>query len=91
MIHLMRRLAVFHPLESRLSSLELLSENISRQLGGWINAIKDSDYQGHRHSNSATRQAAEAEHRRAAFLEQLERYRRPPFGNESHRDPSSEL
>lgn len=54
-------------------SKELISLclNISRQLGAWIESIKNSSYPGARNQNDATRQATQAARRQVAFLEEL--------------------
>ncbi len=75
MFHLLNRLPEFSNIESRLSPLVSLSESISRQLGGWINAVKDSNYQGHRDNTTASRQGDHQRVRRDAFLEYLEQVR----------------
>src|SRR5262249_12031234 len=41
-------------LEFAISNLLSLSESISRQLGAWIESLKNSDYQGHRFQNETT-------------------------------------
>jgi four helix bundle protein len=82
MLHLLRRLDGFSLLESAVSNLESLSESVSRQLGGWIESLKNSDFQGSRHQNAETRQVGERSRRRDQFLDELKRIqedaRRPP-------------
>jgi four helix bundle protein len=95
-----------HPRESMASSrsgpalddLLNLADNVSRQLGSWLESLKDSDEQGPRYRNQATRQAADQSRRAAAFLEHLRhiqeqarvtappRQEDPPSGPEYPRD-----
>ena len=61
--------------------------SISRQLGAWIESIKNSDYVGHRQQNDSTRQRQDVYQRQTKFLEELERVKeqarnkRPPDGS----------
>ena len=71
MLHLLGRLPHFEELASRIDDLRLRTESISRQLGGWIEAIKNSSYKGHRSQNHQTRAAAQAIRRRDQFLEKV--------------------
>ena len=71
MLHGLGRLPGFEDLAPRLEKLRLLTESISRQLGGWLEAIKNSDYKGHRSQNDRTRDAAQATRRRDQFLERV--------------------
>ena len=58
-----------------IASLTSLGLNVSRQLGGWIESIKNSSYPDPRHQNDATRKTQEMARRQAAFLEELNRVR----------------
>ncbi len=71
MLHLIGRLPLFQELASEIDDLRIRTESISRQLGGWIEAIKNSSYKGHRSQNDRTRAAAEAVKRRDQFLERV--------------------
>ena len=89
MLHLVRRLRTSPP-ESAISDLESLSESISRQLGAWIESLKDSDYQGHRYNNSATREAARQKQRREVFLNELQRIRETGRSDADPKPPGSD-
>jgi four helix bundle protein len=71
MIHLLGRLPHFKELAPQLEDLRLRTESISRQLGGWIESIKNSSYKGHRSQNDRTREAAQAMKRRDQFVEKV--------------------
>jgi four helix bundle protein len=60
-------------LHDEFNDLISLCLNISRQLGAWIESIKNSSYPGARNQNDATRQATQGARRQAAFLEELRR------------------
>jgi four helix bundle protein len=47
--------------------------SISRQLGAWIESVKNSEYIGARNQNEATRESSQAARRQTAFLEKLKR------------------
>jgi four helix bundle protein len=71
MLHALGRLPGFEDLAPQVEELRLLSESMSRQLGGWIESIKNSAYKGHRSQNDRTRAAAQATRRRDRFLERV--------------------
>ncbi len=71
MLHLLARLPGMEELARDIQELLGRSENISRQLGRWLESLKDSDYRGKRYQNTRTRQAAEAGRRRDEFLERV--------------------
>jgi hypothetical protein len=52
------------------------AESISKQLGAWIRALRDSDQKGERYVTEKTRQADRAVRERQGFLEELERIRK---------------
>jgi four helix bundle protein len=84
MIHLLRRLSLLQERESVLSNLESLSENIARQLGGWIESLKDSGFRGSRYENTATRDTRSQTLRREAYLEKLKEIQK---GGRAETDP----
>jgi four helix bundle protein len=47
--------------------------DVSRQLGAWLESLKNSGSQGPRYQNQRTRQSASSQRRRAEFLEYLHR------------------
>ena len=60
-------------LRTEVEDLRALTQNISRQLGGWIERLKNSDNKGPRYRTAATREAAERARRGKACLEELRR------------------
>jgi four helix bundle protein len=58
-------------LRDDLERLLELALNTSRQLGGWLESLKNSDSRGPRYRNDATRRAEEEARRRAAFMDRL--------------------
>jgi four helix bundle protein len=58
------------------------TESVSRQLGGWIESIKNSGFKGTRYQSETTRKADHDMHRREAFLRELQRVQ-----DEAKRDP----
>ncbi len=88
----MHEVAGFQPSEADVRSFATsvqdllgLAEGISRQLGAWIESIKNSSYDGERSRNDAVRSAEEASRRRAAFQARLddivEKSRTPAAGD----------
>ncbi len=71
MLHLLDRLPGLEEIATDVNELRRLTESISRQLGGWIEAIKNSDHKGHRSQNDRTRATAQAVRRRDQFLEKV--------------------
>jgi four helix bundle protein len=71
MLHLLARLPDMDGLSPQIEELLGRAENVSRQLGRWIESLKDSPYQGKRYQNTQTRQTAEAARRRDRFLEKV--------------------
>jgi four helix bundle protein len=78
MLLLIHRLPGGAALRAHLDESLPLSQSVSRQLGAWIESLKDSQYRGPRHQNTASRTARENARRAAAFDEQLERIRIQP-------------
>jgi four helix bundle protein len=74
MLRFMERAAAWAGLSEQTASLATLCLNISRQLGAWIESVKNSDYSA-RHQNDATRHVQDSARRQAAFLEELRRVR----------------
>jgi four helix bundle protein len=60
----------FGPEMDRLIALAL---DTSRQLGAWVESLKNSNGKGPRYRNDKTRQAEQAARRQAEFLEKLRR------------------
>ena len=89
MLRLMERAAPWAQRRDQTESLATLCLNISRQLGAWIESVKNSDYAGARHQTDATRRAQESARRQATFLEELRRTR-DQGPNAPPREPSQE-
>ncbi len=73
MIHLGQRLLKEEPAVSELREIHEVVLDISRQLGGWIESLKNTETVDPRDRNDATRQSANEARRRSAFVEQLQR------------------
>jgi len=58
-------------LKSQISDLKKRSENISKQLYGWIETLKNSDIKGQRHLNDKAKAFSTAEKERLNFLDRL--------------------
>ena len=71
MLNLLGRLTQWEELSPEIDDLRLRTESISRQLGGWIEAVKNSKYKGHRSQNDQTRAATQAVRKRDNFLEKV--------------------
>jgi four helix bundle protein len=71
MLHLLKRYLEMEDLNKDIDDLLHRAENISRQLGGWIESIKNSGFKGARSQNARTREAAQAVKRRDDFLAKL--------------------
>jgi hypothetical protein len=71
MLHLVGRVTTLEEKTPHVEELFVRVENVSRQLGRWIESLKDSPYKGGRFHNAQTRQAAEAAQRRDQFLAKI--------------------
>jgi four helix bundle protein len=71
LLALMERIPGLEESHSSLSDLHSQVTDISRQLGGWIESLKNTNRKGHRYQNDATRQTAQAIQRRDSFMEKL--------------------
>jgi hypothetical protein len=75
MLLFLERAGEWSDLRGEIGPLASLCLSVSRQLGGWVEAIKNSDHPDARRQNEATRSAQQATRRQAAFLEELRRVR----------------
>ena len=73
MVHVCKRLLPEGPTASELRVLHEVVLDISRQLGSWIESLKNTDTLDPRERNEATRLAASEAERRDAFVRQLQR------------------
>ena len=62
-------------LKSRIADLKSLAESCSRQIRAWADHLQNSDIQGQRRLNKATRAQWESARRAEAFLEKLDAIR----------------
>ncbi len=72
---LLERVSEFSPLKSEICDMRSAAENISRQLYGWIEQLKNAGITGQRHLNDNTRSRTAAKKDQDAFLEELDRIR----------------
>jgi four helix bundle protein len=82
MLHLLERVEPGDPTSSGVAGCLQSAESISRQLGRWIESIKDSGYRGTRSRTTAVRQAEANGRRRDAFVAQLRRIQDSARGND---------
>jgi four helix bundle protein len=87
MLHLLARLTQDEP-RDELADLTARCENIARQLGRWIDAIRNSGQRGPRTLTAEQRQARESTRRREAFVTELKRIQAEAGAN--HRLPPSD-
>jgi four helix bundle protein len=78
MLHLRSRLKMTDESDAGVADLRTRVEAISKQLGRWIESIKDSPIQGQRAHNAKTRASAEATRKRDDFLARLKTIRNQP-------------
>jgi four helix bundle protein len=81
MLCLLERISAFDDLKSVISELKSRATSVSRQLGAWIESLKNSEIKGTRYLDDRKRQETDALRRRDAFLEELRRVideKRPP-------------
>lgn len=73
MLKVLNRGTRYSNLKSQISDLISKSENISRQLFGWIESLKNSDISGQRHFNDKARSRFANKQNKQDFLEELDR------------------
>ena len=69
MLAVMKRMPNFTQLAPEIDRYQAESEQISRQLGGWLQSLQNSNIQGQRHLNDDSRIRFDQEKRRKAFLD----------------------
>ncbi len=72
MLRLLERFPGREDLHHDVQDLIRRAESISRQLGGWIESIKDSGFEGTRSQNTRTRERAKAVRRRDECIARLQ-------------------
>jgi four helix bundle protein len=71
MLCFMERRKSFQHFKSQISNLKLAAESCSRQLRAWAASLQDSDIEGPRHLNQATRRVQEQKQKAAAMQKRL--------------------
>jgi four helix bundle protein len=72
MLCLIEKIPALAGFESEILDLKSRAESISKQLGGWIRSLRDSDLKGERFVTEKMRQADVARRGREEFLKELE-------------------
>ena len=65
----MKRMPNFTQLAPQINRYQAESEQISRQLGGWLQSLQNSNIQGQRNLNDDSRIRFDQEKRRKVFLD----------------------
>jgi four helix bundle protein len=76
MLCVLERMPAFRDLESGIQNLKSTTESISKQLGAWIRALRDSEMKGERYVTEKTLRATQARQEREEFLKKLEQIRK---------------
>ena len=69
MLAVMKRMQNFMSLTHDIDRYQSECEQISRQLGGWLQSLQNSNIQGQKHLNDDSKMRFDQEKRRKAFLE----------------------
>lgn len=69
--YVMERLKALGHLKSEISNLKLLSRNISRQLGGWLFSLQESDISGTRYLTEKSKAGYQQKKSSEAFLKEI--------------------
>ena len=69
MLAVMKRMTNFTMLAPEIDRYQAECEQISRQLGGWLQSLQNSNIQGQRHLNEESKRRFDGEQRRKAFLD----------------------
>ena len=75
MLCLLEKIPGFAEVASGIVNLKSSVESISRQLGGWVRALRDSELKGERFVSEKVRRADAARRDREEFLKELEMVR----------------
>ena len=76
MLCLLEKMPLFRNLESEIRNLQEKTDSISKQLGAWIRALRDSDLKGQRYVTETVRRRAATKRDREEFLEKLRSFPR---------------
>lgn len=69
--YVIERLKAFGHLKSEISDLKTLARNISRQLGGWLFSLQESDISGTRYLTEKSRAGYHQKKSSEAFMEEI--------------------
>jgi four helix bundle protein len=69
MLAVMKRMPNLDPLTCEIDRYYAECEQISRQLGGWLQSLQNSDIKGQRHLNEEVQRRFDGEKRRKAFVD----------------------
>jgi four helix bundle protein len=72
MLCLLERIPGFGDLESGIRDLKSQAESVSRQLGAWIQSLRNSSLKGQRYVTERVKAVEQAKHEREEFLRTLE-------------------
>ena len=75
MLCMLEKMAAFRNLESGIRNLKQQTESVSKQLGGWIQALLNSGMKGQRYVTDKVRTGDQRKIERDEFLKKLERIR----------------
>ena len=75
MLCLLGKIPAFAELESEILKMKTNIESISKQLGAWVRALRDSELKGERYVSEKTRRADHVARDRHEFLDELARIR----------------
>lgn len=75
MLCMLEKIAAFRNLESGIRNLKQQTESISKQLGGWIQSLLNSEMKGPRYVTDKSRAGDQRKIERDEFLKKLERIR----------------
>jgi four helix bundle protein len=68
MFRTMSALPGFAPVHADIGALVAMAENVSRQLGGWLDSMLNSEIEGRRYVSDAVREKADARRRADALM-----------------------
>ncbi|MGH9404969.1 MAG: four helix bundle protein [Terriglobia bacterium] len=86
MLYLLEKLPALVGLETQIGALKSRTESVSKQLGGWLRALRDSEMKGQRYVTEKAHRSDHAARDREDFLAELRRIRAgaaPPPASES--------
>lgn len=76
MLRIMLLMNAFDEQQTQINRFLSVTEDISRQLGGWVNSLKNSKIKGQKYLNDKTRHDYELDQRRRKAIEKLDESKR---------------